>query len=117
MRSILELDCARVRKFQEIAAWAIEAFELPISIDDLPTFPVRGLLFTKQQPSMDALTNRIYRHVGENRLAYTVMLRNYSSASSELLTVLDHPSGWRQAFGSGLPHDYGTFIEFESPGL
>ena len=113
MPDILELDCSRVRTFREIAVWAIEAFGLSVSIGDLPTFPARGLLFTKQQISMDALTDRIYHHVGKNRLAYTVVLQHYSSASDELLAVLDHPHGWRRAFGSGLPHDYGTCIGFE----
>lgn len=111
--SALELDCSRVRTFEEVAEWAIKAFGLPFCVTDLPTSPVPGLFFTRQEISMDALTDRIYHHLGKNRLSFTVRLKNYRSASKHLLLVLDHPTGWRRAFSAGLPRDYSTLVVFE----
>jgi len=93
VRSSLELDCSRVRTSEELAGWAIEAFDLPVSVADLPTFPVRGLLFTRQELSMDALTDRIYHHLGKSRLSFTVKLKNYLSASKTLRRALLARSG------------------------
>ena len=109
----VELDCARVRTCRDLAEWAIQAFQLPISVSDLPIVSTKGFLRTRHEIDMDSLTDRIYHHLGKNRLCFTVVLRNYRSASQDVLSVLDHPRGWRRAFGSGLPHDYGVCVGFE----
>ena len=109
----LELDCARVRTYRDLAEWAVQAFQLPVSVDALPVVSTKGLLRTRHEIDMDSLTDLIYHHIGKNRLCYTVALLNYRSASKDVLCVLDHPRGWRRAFGSGLPHDYGTCVGFE----
>ena len=109
----VELDCRRVRTFRELAEWAIRAFHLPVAIDDLPTTSVQGLLLTHREVDMDHLTRQLFSHIGKSGISYSVRLKHYGSASQDLLRVLNHPDGWRRAFGSGLPHDYGVCVGFE----
>ncbi|GAB2615483.1 hypothetical protein GCM10027191_09250 [Novilysobacter erysipheiresistens] len=113
MEDRVELDCARVRTHRDLAEWAIQVFRLPISVEELPTVVHKSLLFSRRDIDMDSLTSRIYHHLGKNQLSCTVELKNYHSASQDVLAVLSHPRGWRRAFGSGLPHDYGVGVGFE----
>ena len=113
MNNRLELDCAQVRTYRDLAEWAIKAFQLPTAVDDLPAIRTKDLLRTRREIDMDRLTDSIYHHLGKNRLSFTVVLRNYRAASQDVLSVLDDRRGWRRAFGYGLPHDYGVCVGFE----
>ena len=110
---MLELDCLRIRTFRDIASWAIQAFDLPTTLSDLPLATAPGFIFNRRIIDMDFLTSLIYDHVGSNGQSYRVLLKNHLAASKDSRLVLDHERGWKRMFGSGLPHDFGVCIGFE----
>ena len=106
----LELDCLRIRTRRQVARWAISAFELPRSVDDLPWIEEPALFGSRNVVDIDRITGEIHVRVGTDGMGRSIRLVHGWAASPALRRVLDR---WRQQFGVGLPHDFGVSITID----
>ena len=89
----VELDHKAVRTFGALREWAVSTFALA---GDAPE-------------NLEALTQIIWRQVGERAQDFRIFQLHVSEASSEVAQAIDI---WRRYFGAPMFHDWGCSIEF-----